>query len=148
MPSVSVFAECQTTGTRQRCGLPSARPRALGKNLAHGMPGRCRVQAVGKSRHSAMCLLCRVLAGQHSAKPEHVPSTRARRAPAVRVADGVYPLPSAARWHSAKIKLCRVPSADTRQRFFRRVPENRHSANMVNFFRPSNFFVLYLNLRI
>ena len=115
MPSVSVFAECQTTGTRQRCGLPSARPRTLGRNLAHGMPGRCRVQAVGKSRHSATCLLCRVLAGRHSAKPEHVPSTRARRAPPVRGADGVNSLPSASSWHSAKVKYCRVSPAGTRQ---------------------------------
>ena len=89
LPSVSAFAECQTTGTRQRCGLPSARPRALGKNLAHSMPGLYRVPAVSKAGHSAKCLLCRVLARRHSAKPAHVPSTRSRRAPPVRGTNGV-----------------------------------------------------------
>ena len=73
LPSLWDFAECQTTGSRQRCGLPSARPRALGKNLAHGMPGLCRVPAVGKEGNSAKCLICRVLALRHSAKPAHVP---------------------------------------------------------------------------
>jgi len=53
MPSVSGFAECQTTGTRQKFTLPSARQRALGKDVAHGMPQRYRVPAVGKERHSA-----------------------------------------------------------------------------------------------
>ena len=53
MPSVSGFAECQTTGTRQRFTLPSARQRALGKDVAHGMPKRYRVPAIGKERHSA-----------------------------------------------------------------------------------------------
>ena len=115
MPSVWVFAKCQTTGTRQRCGLPSARPRTLGKNLAHGMPGRCRMQALGKSRHSATWLLCRVLVGRHSAKPEHVPSARPRQSPPVRGADGVNFLPSASSWHSAKVKYCRVSPAGTRQ---------------------------------
>jgi len=33
--------------------LPSARPRALGKDVAHGMPKRYRVPAIGKKRHSA-----------------------------------------------------------------------------------------------
>ena len=72
--------------------LPSARPRALGKNslcrvsdVAHGIPKRYRVPAVGKESHSAR--LCRVPAGEHSAKTAHVPSTRARRATAVKVAD-------------------------------------------------------------
>ena len=116
LPSVSAFAECQTTGTRQRCCLSSARPRALGKNLAHGMPGLYRVPAVGKAGHSAKCLLCRVLARRHSAKPAHVPSTRARRVPPVRGADGVKSLPSATFWHSAKDPCCRVPPAGTRQR--------------------------------
>ena len=116
LPSVSAFAECQTTGTRQRCCLPSARPRALGKNLAHGMPGLYRVPAVGKAGHSAKCLLCRVLARRHSAKPAHVPSTHARCAPPVRGADGVKSLPSASTWHSAKLQLCRVPQACTWQR--------------------------------
>ena len=116
MPSVSAFAECQTTGTRQRCCLPSARPRALGKNLAHGMPGLYRVPAVGKAGHSAKCLLCRVLSQRQSAKPADVPSTRARRAPPVRGADGVKSLSSATFWHSAKETCCRVPPAGTRQR--------------------------------
>ena len=68
------FAECQTTGTRQSCGtrhaqtLPSA--------------GRRQRKALGIAR------LCRVPAGEHSAKTAHVPSTRVRRATAVRVADG------------------------------------------------------------
>ena len=160
MPSVSDFAECQTIGTRQRCGLPSARPRALGKNLAHGMPGHCRVQAVGKARHSATCLLCRVLAGRHSAKPEHVPSTRARHAPPVRGADGVKSLPSASSWHSAKVKYCRVSTAGTRQS--RNVAECAGVAlgkasfaecwcpgtrqTWLKKFGPSNFFGLHLNL--
>ena len=111
LPSVSAFAECQTTGTRQRCCLPSARPRALGKKLAHGMPGLYRVTAVGKAGHSAKCLLCRVMSQRHSAKPAHVPSTRARRATPVGGADGVKSLPSATTWHSAKGIFCRVPRA-------------------------------------
>ena len=82
--------------------LPSARTRALGKNLAHGMPGLYRVPAVSKAGHSAKCLLCRVLARQHSAKPAHVPSTRARRAPPVR---GL-----------TALSLCQVPPSGTRQR--------------------------------
>ena len=116
MPSVSAFAECQTTGTRQRCCLPSVRPRALGKKLAHGISGLYRVSAVGKTGHSAKCLLCRVLSQRHSAKPAHVPSTRARRAPPVSGADGVKYLPSATTWHSAKDTCCRVPDSGTRQR--------------------------------
>ena len=83
--SVSGFTECQTTGTRQICDLPSARQWALSKDVAHGMPKRYRVPAVGKESHSAR--LCRVPAGEHSAKTAHVPSTRARRAMAVKVAD-------------------------------------------------------------
>ena len=130
MLSVSAFAECQTTGTRQRCCLPSARPQALGKNLAHGMPGLYRVPAVGKAGHSAKCLLCRVLARRHSAKPAHVPSTRARRATPVGGADGVKSLPSATTWHSAKGVVFRVPSLDTRQIFFCRVLELRYSAKL------------------
>ena len=102
LSSVSAFAECQTTGTRQRCCLPSARPRALGKKLAHGMPGLYRVPAIGKAGHSAKCLLCRVLSQRHSAKPAHVHSTRARRAPPVR---GL-----------TALSLCRVPPSGTRQR--------------------------------
>jgi len=53
IPSVYGFAECQTTGTRQRRALPSARPRALGKYVAHSMPTLYRMLAVGKERHSA-----------------------------------------------------------------------------------------------
>ena len=139
------------------------------------MPGRCRVQAVGKSRHSATCLLfrvlagrhsatcllCRVLAGRHSAKPEHVPSTRAHRAPPVRGADGVNSLPSASSWHSAKVKYCRVSPAGTRQS--RNVAECTGVALgkasfaecwcpvtrqtwLKKIFGPSNFFGLHLNL--
>ena len=114
MPSVLAFAECQTTGTRQR--LRALRPRTLGKKLAHGMPGLYRVPAVGKVGHSAKCLLCRVLSQRHSAKPAHVPSTRARRARPVREADGVKSLSSATFWHSAKETCCRVPPAGTLQR--------------------------------
>ena len=143
MPSVSAFAECQTTGTRQRCCLPSARPRALGKNLAHGMPGLYRVPAVGKAGHSAKCLLCRVLAWRHSANPAHVPSTRARRATPV---GGLM-----------ASSLCRVPPPGTRQRgyfaeclepgsrqiFFCRVLELRYSAKLgKKKFWPSKFFGL------
>ena len=155
LPSVSAFAECQTTGTPQICCLPSARPRALGKNLAHSMPGLYRVPAVGKAGHSAKCLLCRVLSQRHSAKPAHVPSTRARRAPPVRGADGVKSLgkgdmlPSASSRHSAKEKFCRVRGPGSRQSFFCRVLELRHSAKLVKKnFGPSNFFGLYLNLII
>ena len=89
LPSVSAFTECQTAGIWQRRGLPSARPRALGKNVAHGMPTLRQVLAVGKVGHSAKINLCRVPPGPHSAKTAHVPSTRARRAPAVRMADGI-----------------------------------------------------------
>ena len=96
--------------------LPSTRPRALGKKLAHGMPGLYRVPAVGKAGHSAKCLLCRVLSQRHSTKPAHVPSTRARHAPPVRRADGVKSLSSATFWHSAKETCCRVTPAVTRQR--------------------------------
>ena len=152
LPSVSAFAECQTTGTRQRCCLPSARPRALGKKLAHSMPGLYRVPAVGKAGHSAKCLLCRVLSQRHSAKPAHVPSTRARRAPLVRGADGVKFLSSATFWHSAKETCCRVPPAGTWQRgltalsFFCRVLELKHSAKLVKiFFWAFNFFLSLLN---
>ena len=121
--------------------LPSARPRALGKNLAHGMPGLYRVPAVGKAGHSAKCLIRRVLARRHSAKPAHVPSTRARCVPPVRGADGVKSLPSATFWHSAKKKLCRVRWPGSRQSFFCRVLELRHSAKLVkkNFW-AFNFF--------
>ena len=48
LPSVLAFAEYQNTDTRQRCGLPSARTRALGKHLPHGMPELYRVPVVGK----------------------------------------------------------------------------------------------------
>ena len=125
-----MFAECQNTSTRQRGHLPSADGATLSKHTAHDMPEVCRVPAVGKALALSISYLCRVPLGLHTAK--------AARVPAVRRPLG---------WLTEFI-LCRVPSADTRQMFFRRVPENRHSANMVNFFRPSNFFVLYLNLRI
>ena len=163
MPSVLAFAEYQNTDTRQRCALPSARTRALGKHLPHGMPELCRVPAVGNEWHSANCHLCRVLARWHSSKPAHVPSTRARRATPVGGADGVKSLPSATTWPSAKGIVYRVPSLDTRQKsnfaeclepgsrqsFFCRVLELRHSAKLVKFFfGPSNFFGLYLNLII
>ena len=97
--------------------MPSARLRALGKNLSHGMPGLYRVPAVGKAGHSAKCLLCRVLAGGTRQSPRTCPArTRARRAPPVRGADGVKSLSSATFWHSAKETCCRVPPAGTRQR--------------------------------
>jgi hypothetical protein len=83
----------KTHNCRVSQALPSARPRALGKSLAHGMPKRCRVLALGKERHSAKIHFCRVSLGPHSAKAAHVPSTPAGRAPSVRVADGIYPLP-------------------------------------------------------
>ena len=118
MPSVSAFTECQNTGTRQRCGLPSARTRALGKPLPHGMPELCRVPAVGNEWHAANCHLCRVLDRRHSAKPAHMPSTRARHAPPVR-GGGLM-----------ASSLCRVPSLDTRQIFFCRVLELRYSAKL------------------
>jgi len=54
-PSVLAFAEYQNTDTRQRCALPSARTRALGKHLSHGMPELCRVPALGNEWHSANC---------------------------------------------------------------------------------------------
>jgi len=55
MPSVSGFAECQTTGTRQKFTLPSARQRALGKDVAHSMPKRyeCQPSAKKGTRHSS-----------------------------------------------------------------------------------------------
>ena len=130
LPSVLAFAEYQNTDTRQRCALPSARTRALGKHLPHGMPELCRVPAVGNEWHSANCHLCRVLAWRHSANPAHVPSTRTRRATPVGGADGVKSLPSATTWHSAKGVVCRVPSLDTRQIFFCRVLELRYSAKL------------------
>ena len=80
LPSVSAFAKCQTTGTRQRCCLPSARPRALGTNLAHGMPGLCRVPAVGKEGNSAKCLLSKCWPFGTRQSPRTCPA----RAPAVR----------------------------------------------------------------
>ena len=83
MPSVYGFAECQTTGTRQTCGT----------RHAHTLP------SAGRRQRTALGIpsLCRVPEGEHSAKTGHVPSTRARRAPAVRVPDGRYHLPSAAK---------------------------------------------------
>ena len=131
LPNVLAFAEYQNTDTRQRCALPSARTRALGKHLPHGMPELCRVLAVGNEWHSANCHLCRVLAWRHSANPAHVPSTRARRA--TPVGGGLM-----------ASSLCRVPPPGTRQRgyfaeslepgsrqiFFCRVLELRYSAKL------------------
>ena len=112
------FSECQAADTRQKSGT----------RHAQALP------SAGRRQIKALDNLCPVLAGRHSAKPEHVPSTRARRAPAVRVAHGVKSLPSVYTWHSAKINLCRVPPAGTRQSFFCRVLGLQHSANVVIFF--------------
>ena len=125
IPSVYGFAECQTTGTRQRRALPSARPRALGKHVAHGMPTLCRVLAVGKERHSAY----RAFVECRKASTRQRQVTCPARAPAVRVPDGRYPLPSA-----AKRKLHRVSVFGTRQSLFRRVPSSWHSANSFYFY--------------
>ena len=148
--SATGFAECQNTGTRQSASLPSAQGTTLGKHPALGTPNLCQVPAVGKEGALGIFYLCRVPLGLHSAKGAHVPSTHARCASAVRVADGVKPMPSSSIWHLAKLKLYRVPTSGTRQSIFRRVPSLQHSANLLknSFFGPSNFFILYLNLRI
>ena len=133
MPSVYGFTECQTTGTRQNRSLPSARPRALGKHVAHDMPTLCRVLAVGKERHSAYrdFVECR----KASTRQRQV--TCPARAPAM-----------LQRWHSAKRKLRRVSMAGTRQSLFRQVTSSWHSANSFYFyFFCSNFFIINSNLK-
>ena len=115
------FAECQTKGTRQRCGTRHA------KTLSSA--GRQQRKALGIAR------LCRVPAGEHSAKTAHVPSTRVRRVTAVsfcRVLQGR---------HSAKTKFRRVPVGGTRQSQFRRVPSTWHSANNFYFFFIQTFLL-------
>ena len=79
MPSALLFAECQTTGTRQTNSLPSAEPQALGKYSAHGTFHFCRVPALGKSPTLGIKYLCRVLQGRHSATFAHVAAACASR---------------------------------------------------------------------
>ena len=124
MPSVYGFAECQTTGTRQKRALPSARPLALGKHVAHGMPTLCRVLAVGKERHSAY----RAFAECRKA------STRQRQVTCPTRRTAVILCRVLQRWHSAKRKLRRVSVFGTRQSLFRRVPSSWHSANSFYFY--------------
>ena len=135
MPSVSGFAECQTTGTRQRCGTRHA------KTLPSA--GRRQRKALGIAR------LCRVPAGEHSAKTAHVPSTRVRRATAVRVADGRQLLPSAARPALGKNKIS--PSVCRRHSAKPVSPSAIHMALGKQFlfllFFQSNFFIINSNLK-
>ena len=134
MPSVSGFAECQTTGTRQRRSLPSARPRALGKHVAHGMPTLCRVLAVSKERHSAY----RAFVECRKASTRQRQVTCPACVPVVSRPSGcltaVILCRVLKRWHSAKRKLRRVSVFGTRQSIFRRVPSSWHSANSLYFY--------------
>ena len=162
MPSVSVFAECQTTGTRQRYGLPSARPRTLSRNLAHGMParalpsaGRRQIKALGNV--SPLPSAGRAALGKARARAQHArPPCSARQG-----ADGVNSLPSASSWHSAKVKYYRVSPAGTRQSrnvaacagvalgkasFAQCWCSGTRQTWLKIFFGPSNFFGLHLNL--
>ena len=134
MPSVYGFAECQTTGTRQRRSLPSARPRALGKHVAHGMPTLYRVLAVGKERHSAY----RAFVECRKASTRQRQVTCPARAPVVSRPSGcltaVILCRVLKRWNSAKRKLRRVSVFGTQQSLFRRVPSSWHSANSFYFY--------------
>ena len=106
--------------------LSSVRPRALGKDVVCQVPG---LGHSAKKRHTA----CPEFA---ECRPSANNSTRQRvtfaecwlggtrqslrmcpaRVPPVSGADGVKSLPSASTWHSAKLTLCCVPRAGTRQR--------------------------------
>ena len=133
---------------RVSTSLPSARPRALGKYVAHSMPTLCRMLAVGKERHSAY---------PHFAECQKA-STRQRqvtctaRVPTVRRPSGcltaVILCRVLKRWHSAKRKLRRVSMAGTRQSLFRQVTSSWHSANSFYFyFFCSIFFIINSNLK-
>ena len=50
LPSARIFAECNTSGTRQTNSLPSVGPKTIGKNKTLGKKALCRVS---KKLHSA-----------------------------------------------------------------------------------------------
>ena len=92
-----------------RCGLLSARPRALGKNQAHGMPVRCRVSAVGNVLHSAKIDLCRVPRVDTRQRLNAVSHPNGRRTAGAHAGHVRGLCRVRARWHSAKSNGCRVP---------------------------------------
>ena len=91
MPSVPHFAECFLSGTRQRGCLPSARDKALGKQLTLGKEVVCRVPSTRQT----------ITLGKTGFAECYSPDTW-QRATAV---NGRQP----------SLTLCRVSSSDTRQ---------------------------------
>ena len=128
-------------------GLPSARPRALGKD------DLCRVPDLGHSAnmwhtacpHFAECWPSATNGTRHTEPLSSAgrralgkDRSRAQHAPAVRRPSGcltaVILCRVLQRWHSAKRKLRRVSVFGTRQSLFRRVPSSWHSANSLYFY--------------
>ena len=153
----------KTNNCRVSRPLPSARPRALGK---HDL---CRVPAKGHSAntwHTACPNFAEswpstkygtwqslLFAECHRARTRQRPRTCPARAPAVRRPLG---------WLTA-LSLCRVSTRGTRQRsIFAECPQlalgkasfaecpgsSTRQTWLIFFFELSNFFVLYLNLRM
>ena len=90
--------------------LPSARLRALGKDVV------CRVPGHGHSAKNWHTACPGFTECRPSAKQGTLQSVSIAECCPVRGADGVKSLSSATFWHSAKETCCRVPPAGTRQR--------------------------------
>ena len=116
LPSVPDFVECFLSGTRQRGYLPSAREKALSKQLALGKEVGCRV------------LSTRQRPGLPSVGYSANQNTRQRAA--------------AVNGRQPPLTLCRVSSPDTRQSGDLPSVIFWHSANHIFFFHfwPPNFF--------
>ena len=95
LSSVPDFAECFLLGARQRGYLPSAREKALGKQLALGKEVVCRVPSTRQTITLGKGQVCRVSGTQQT-------GTLGKGTPPLTAAAAINPLPSVFSWHSAK----------------------------------------------
>ena len=134
LSSVPYFAECFLSGTRQRGYLPSAREKALGKQLALGKKVVCRVPSTRQTITLGKDRVCRVSGTRQT-------RTLGKGPPSLTAGSRRSPFAECLLLTLGKAVICRVSFFGTRQSGYLPSVIFWHSANHIFSLFISKFFL-------